>query len=220
MTTVNHPITPFVLGIFFNITDNNIATAKKHIFDKYGSLYASQPHFSLLVTPLLRENEENLKKELQMYFGKLKPFTVKIGGLDFENKHKFYQLTLVSDELKSVHQDLLLLVQKYRGDAVRQKDLKRIAEGYYSPEELKMFDKWGYARCDEQFEAHITIGNIARDASFNEVEVTNKLNNMLGPSRESGFVVDKVVVELQIDKEDLKNLATEWSEQFNLGKLS
>lgn len=182
-------------------------------------MYASEPHFSLLVMPVIRENEDNLKKELQEYFAKIKPFTVTVGDLDLEPRHKFYQLTLVSGELKKIHQDLLGLVQKYRGNAVRQKDLDRISQGYYSTEELKMFERWGYPRCDERFEAHITIGNIMIEDSFNEVVVTRKLNELLKDSRKLGFTVDKVVAEMQIDREDLKNLKTEWSETFELGSI-
>lgn len=213
----NPTITSNVLGVYINIDDDNIRSAKKYLFDKFGSQYASQPHFSLLVTPILRDSEDQLKIELKNYFKTVKSFPVTIGYLDLDAKHNFYQLLLVAPELITIHLDLLNLVQKYRKGAVRQKDLERAKTNYFSEQELAMFKKWGYGRSDETFGAHITIGNVVRTDNYDKTTVFQKLEQLLRPVKTSGIIVDQVVVEMQIARVDLNEyLEAIWSETISL----
>lgn len=209
-------ITPYLLLIYFNVQDENLAKAKKYLGENFESEYDSLPHVSLLISPVVMDNSEELITEIKNYFNKCKPFNVQVKDFHFESRNKFYQLRLKSPELIKIHHDLLIMVQKYRVNAFRQKDLDRISTGYFSDLELRMLEKWGYPRSDERLELHITVGNIIKAENFDEKEVTGILTLMLAQSTKIGLAIEQVGARILKEIPNQKDQEVVWEERFGL----
>ena len=83
------------------------------------------------------------------------------------------------------------LVNKYRNNYFREKDLERMKNNYYSAEELKMLKRFGYARVFKTFEPHISLGDLEHNIeNINLDEILKQLQTKLHPLINKEYLID------------------------------
>ncbi|HLD03965.1 MAG TPA: DUF1045 domain-containing protein [Candidatus Dojkabacteria bacterium] len=183
------------LSIYSPVNIPQLNKVKTWMKDKYGSSYRNIPHISYVFSPIPEFNIPAVKKVLIDYFTNIHKFKLKIGPVLLNKKKKFFYLKVNHPQVINVHNELTLLINKYRNNYFREKDLERMKNNYYSAEELKMLKRFGYARVYKTFDPHISLGDLEKN-SENVIldEILKQLQSKLHPLVNKNYLVETAVV--------------------------
>jgi uncharacterized protein YqgV (UPF0045/DUF77 family) len=177
---MNLKTTDKIIGIDIPIQNKEISEIKRYL-KKYGNTYTLEPHITLLLLPVSNFSDE-LFDELKSFLFKINLKEIKVLNLDLNKGRKFLSLKIDERFLKELHMKLLKIVQKYNLKAVRKKDFEKMKNNLLDKKELEYLEKYGYYRVLDNFDIHITLGNVTCETCLDDVfqelkEKTRSLNN-------------------------------------------
>jgi hypothetical protein len=214
LTNLGKPINT-CLSVSSDIDNKIIARAKDFLTLNYKNHFNLSPHLSYAICPFPEDNLEKIKEELDKYFLGKSPFVFQLLDLAYEEKNKFFSISLAGEEIMKLHTDLVNLFNKYRSGCIREKDITRINDGKIGDKEIQLIKNYGYFRIFENFTPHITIGNV----ETNEEEVPNitkKLNEILIGLVGKSIEVDKIKVMWHTDSEVQSEMKSMWEKEYVL----
>src|SRR3990172_10371077 len=183
------------LSVYSPVNIPLLKKVKIWLKEKYGSSYKNILHISYVFSPIPEFNIPAVKRELFNYFSKFHSYKIKIGSVYLNKKKKFFYLKINHPQILKMHNELTLLVNKYRNNYFREKDLERMKKDYYSEEELKMLKRFGYARVFKTFEPHISLGDLEHNIeNINLDEILKQLQTKLHPLINKEYLIDSAVV--------------------------
>ncbi len=200
-----------------SIIDNEeIITAKKFMNDGYGNKYSHiPPHLAYAIVPFPEYNFEKAKEVLKAYVLKLKPYTLTLSDLKFDDKNNLFSISVSGDDIKRLHTEITTLLNEFRDGAIREKDLERINSNYFNDKELAYLKQYGYARVFDCFSAHISIGNFTiKDVDVNKL--TNTLKDMLKGVLNKTILLKNIHAVFHTDASNQQGMKVIWEETFSL----
>ena len=193
--------------------------AKILLNTKYGNIYNFlPPHLTYTLLPLPEENLELAKEALTEYVKKQKKFKVHISDLIYEEEKKFFYVALSGDMIKKHHEDLINLLNVYRENYIREKDLKRLNTGHFDEQSIKYLKEYGYSRVFKNFTSHITIGNYTVE-NVNVKKLEKELRKILKNVLEKDIVIDNIEGVFCTDSDTTQDkMELIWRKMFSLKK--
>lgn len=194
-----------------------LTKAKLFMNENYGNQYSHlPPHLAYTIMPFPEEKLSLGKKDLIEYIEKQKTYSVHISDLMFEERGKFFYISLDGDLVKKIHEDITTLLNKYRDGYVREKDLERLNNGDFDDKSKQYLIDYGYTKVFDNFKTHITIGNYTTE-NVNVEELTSKLRDILCPILNKDYVIDNIHGVFHTDSANNQSEMKEiWSEVFYL----
>lgn len=154
--------------------------------------------------------------QLNAFFRTTKPFTAGFGQLSYQPDRHFYKLPILVSEAFTIHKSLLTLIQPFRKNSIRTKDIVKIEAKLFSRPELKMLSIYGYAQSDKTFELHVTVGSVERTEQSSESNVFSSISSMLSRNTSEPFPVREIYAEIVLDAIKQEDFKTIWSNQYQL----
>lgn len=169
-----------------------LTKAKLFMNENYGNQYSHvPPHLAYTIMPFPEVNFESGRRELLEYIKTQRSYTVHISDLIYDEKGKFYYVALEGDIIKKLHEDITLLLNRYRDNCVREKDLERLKNGDFDERSKQYLNDYGYTKVFDNFRTHITVGNYTIE-SVDVEDLTKKLRDMLKPILDKDWVIDNI----------------------------
>ena len=163
--------------------------------------------------------EKNLKigkKELIEYINQQKPFTVTISDLRYEEKNKFFYVALDGEMIMKHHENITLLLNKYRENYIREKDLERLRNKDFDDISTKYLTDYGYARVFDNYKSHITVGNYTIE-NVDLKKLENRLREILKPILNKDVEIDNIHGVIHTDSANSQaDMKLIWEETFKL----
>lgn len=182
--------TVFSVDSILNIKE--LVDAKVLMNTKYGNKYSHiPPHLAYTIMPFPEESLKQGIKDLTEYIKKQKPFKVRIANLEFEEKDKFFFVDIQGDKIRKHHENITTMLNKYRNDFLREKDLVRFENGDFDSIEKDNLERYGNARVFSKFKTHVTIGNFTVP-DVNTSELKDKLAKILQPILNKDVIIDNI----------------------------
>jgi hypothetical protein len=136
----------------------------------------------------------------------------------YEKEKKFFYVALSGEMIKKHHGNLINLLNVYRENYIREKDLKRLNTGHFDEQSIKYLKEYGYSRVFKNFTSHITIGNYTVenvDVKKLEKELRGILKNVL----EKDIVIDNIEGVFCTDSDTTQDkMELIWRKMFSLKK--
>jgi len=186
----------------------------KELLSSLGSIYNNPPHLTLLLMPATEVVFEAMKSELHDYLRNLRQIKLRIIDMVYEIERRFLQLQIEPSEVLTIHSNLLTIATKYRKNELRQKDIERIAAGRYSDVEVGLIERYGFVYAGENFNCHITIGDVPKEADIEDVLAQTKrlLANVVGHN----YLAGKVNLLFHTDAASQSEMKVLWKETIAL----
>lgn len=184
---------------------------------EYGSSYTNEPHISYAFSPIPEFNLPVVKKILSDFFLTIPEFSINFGPVKLVEKHKFFYIQVKDPRIEQLHHQLTLLLNDYRDGYLRSKDVERLKAGYYSKEQEKMINRFGYARVFHEFESHISLGNLENNKTgFDLHKIFRNLENNLFTLKKEKYLIDEVVAVYYEDSNFNENNKYIWRKNIKL----
>jgi 2'-5' RNA ligase len=207
------------LAVGFRIDAPEIIRAKKYLANKYGSKYDFAPHITLLLVPYREDAFYKVLPDFEKYFVNLRPFKVKLDSLLLTPKRRFFSIEIGSEYVKPIHKDLFKIASKYRAKEIREKDLKRIGEGFYNKEEVANLEKYGIAHSGDLFQCHLSIGDVVPE-NVDLKKVEEVLLAILNPIIGTQVSVNEISLILHTDAPKQSEMVELWRKNYQLKEKS
>lgn len=155
------------------------------------------PHISLYICAINKQDFDSVYDKLKQI--QLKPFSISFEKVIMEKDKMYYHLAIKKDsKLFKLHEKIVDLINPVRNGLVRQKDIVRIQNNYFSKKQVERINKYGYYLVNKLFNPHITLGVCkTQDSSKLIRELTNKINKIKSKS----FKVNELTIGL-FEEED------------------
>ncbi|MGI5898046.1 MAG: DUF1045 domain-containing protein [Candidatus Dojkabacteria bacterium] len=194
-----------------------IVDAKILMNQVYGNQYSHiPPHLTYTIIPFPRKNFELGRKDLIAYIQEQKPFKARISDLEYEEKNKFFYVSLSGDMIKQHHKNITLILNKYRDNYIREKDLERLKLGSFDDISMKYLQDYGYTRVFDNYRTHITIGNYTIE-NVDLKKLENRLRDILEPILNKEIEINNIHGMFYTDsaksQDDIEPI---WEETFRL----
>jgi len=215
----NSPLKPintvFAVASIFNIKE--FVTAKKLMNQEYGNKYNDPiPHLTYTLVALPEEDLATAQEVLAEYIQKQRTFKVHVSDLIYDEKARFFYLSLSGEKIKQHHKNFVLLLNKLRKKHIRQKDFDRLNMGHFDKLSMKNTKEFGYSRVFDNFESHITIGNYTVE-NVNVEELKRKLSAILKNVLNKDIVVDNIEGTFSVDSDTAQDkMKLIWRKVFPL----
>ncbi|MEK7595399.1 MAG: DUF1045 domain-containing protein [Patescibacteria group bacterium] len=198
------------------IENEAIIGAKRMMNDHYGNRYSHiPPHLSYAIVPFPEFNFEKAKAALLAYIKQQKPYTLEFSDLKYDEKNNLFSVEVLGKDIRKLHEDINNLLNAYRDNCVRAKDLERVNSGHFSQKELEYLNKYGYARVFECFKPHISIGNF----TIQDVDVkklTKTLKSLLSSVLNKSVVLNNIHAVFHTDAVNQLDMKVIWEDTFTL----
>ena len=191
--------------------------AKILMNEEYGNKYSHiPPHLAYTIMPFPEKNFELGKNDLIEYIRKQKAFKVHISDLEYEEKNNFFYVALSGDMIKQHHESITTLLNKYRENYIREKDLERLKFGDFDEVAAKYLIDYGYARVFKNYRTHITIGNYTVE-NVDLKKLEKRLRNILKPILNKDVEIDNIHGVIHTDSPNSQaEMQLIWEETFKL----
>lgn len=205
-----------VLSVDSIVENETIIKVKRLMNEKYGNKYSHiPPHLSYALVPLPVSNLEKAKNELVDYINNQRPYTVEFSELKYGERNNIFFIEILGKEINHLHQDITSLLNVYRENCVRTKDLERVNSDYFTEQELEYIKKYGYSRVFDCYKPHITIGNFTVP-DVNVKELNDTLKELLSDLYKQRTVINNIHVSLHYDADNQSNMKVIWEDTFLL----
>ncbi len=191
METSFRPInTVFSVNSILNIRE--LVQAKLLMNNKYGNQYSHiPPHIGFTIMPFPQENLEKGIHDLEEYIQQQKPFPVHISNLIYNDKDKFFYVDLSGEMIKKHHKNITRMLNKYRMNYIREKDIERLNNKDFDEQSIKYLSKYGYSKVFDNYLTHITIGNFTVE-NVNVKELRTELEKILQPTLNRDIILNNI----------------------------
>ena len=191
--------------------------AKLLMNKEYGNKYTHiPPHLAYTIMPFPEKNFEQGKKELIEYINKQKPFTIKISNLMYEEKDKFFYVSLDGEMIKEHHKNITNMLNKYRDNYIREKDFEKLNLGGFDEISTKYLIDYGYSRVFDNYKTHITVGNYTIE-NVDMKKLENRLRDILKPILNKDIEIDNIHGVIHTDSANSQaDMKLIWEETFKL----
>ncbi|NMB69849.1 2'-5' RNA ligase family protein [candidate division WWE3 bacterium] len=215
-TTFYGKLTHTVFSVDSIIDNAIIISAKRFMNEKFGNKYSHiPPHLSYALVPFPINNLEKAKIEIISYIKKLRPYTVEFSELKYGERNNIFFIEVLSNEIPRLHQEITNLLNVYRDDSIRTKDLERVDSGYFTEQELMYLKKYGYSRVFDCYKPHISIGNFTvPDVDVNEL--TETLKQLLSGLYNKRTIVNNIHVSFHTDADNQSDMKVIWEDTILL----
>lgn len=187
--------TETVLGIHLNVRSDitkKIQGIQKEFGLVYPGNYQHEPHVTIYLSRFAQSDFTILQKKI--IAAKLRPIRLIITGLSLVPYRRgiFVSLGMAeSTEIKRFHMKIIRIANRLRGNRLRSKDLQRIREKVYTPQEIIAIQKYGYLRVGSRFHPHVTLGNTPT-----QYKQTSRLQKKAQMLKGGSFMAKEVVIGL------------------------
>jgi len=150
-----------VLGIHF-VIPKKISKMIFQIINKSAHLhskkYILEPHLTVHLCQLNSDKYNLLIKDFSILIKNIRPITIKLKSIKEKNGW-IYIDTSNTTGIKSFHQKVIKLANKYRDSLLRKKDLERLKNNKFSLQEIESLQKYGYYASGKNYSPHISLIN-------------------------------------------------------------
>ncbi len=101
-----------------------------------------------------------------------------------------------TEDLYALHKKVLAIAKPYQKGLIRKKDILRLKENRFSKREIGYVKRYGYARVLQNFEPHISFGQVPSASIKEQRRMVNTLKQKLGDTQKSRFVPPYLIVGL------------------------
>lgn len=158
------------------------------------------PHLSLYSCVIKKEDFEIIVNQLKNI--NRKPFSITLSKVNVNIDDGYYFLDVpLHDELLNLHKEIINIVNPIRKGLIRQKDIDKIENGFYSDKQINYINKYGHARVLDLFKPHITFG-ISKIS--NHDKLTIDLSDKVKTIKSKSFEVKEITVGLFEEKDNRK----------------
>lgn len=213
---MDHKTTKTTVSIGTQIHETKIMEAKTYLKKEFNNKYDIDPHFNFLIMAMPDYRIKDMERLFEKYFNNMHPLKIKLGNLEYEEKHKFFSIPMLGKEVMDFHKELISILNPIRDDYIREKDLLRINENRTDEEETQNILDYGYLRVLNKFIPHITIGNIQNDENVDIQQVKDTLNNILGNLYQSEITISEIYVSFIEDAEIQSDYKWLWEKEYIL----
>lgn len=203
------------ITISFDLEFKEIDAVKQMMDERYGSVYNLKSHVTLLLLPIMDEYYQAAFEAYDEFLAGLKSFEIEFGNVLFSEDRNIFKLEILGPKLFELESSLLKMSEKFRHDAVRLKDIRRVDEGFYSQEKVEHIKKFGYLFCEKYFKPHTSLGNIPT-GEFNVNEVMAELNETLKPVLGKKLEVDHIEFVYHTDNDKQSEMNTIFKKRYGL----
>jgi len=169
-----------------------LTDAKILMNEKYGNQYSFiPPHLSYTIMPFPETNLGRGVEALTQYVNKQRSFNIQISSLKYEDKNKFFYVDIEGDMIIKHHENITKLLNEFRDNHVREKDLLRLENGDFDEISSNYIEDFGYARVFDNFKTHVTVGNFTVD-NVDIEKLTKDLLSILEPVLNKKIVIDNI----------------------------
>ncbi len=196
---------------------DELIEAKLLMNKEYGNKYTHiPPHLAYTIIPFPEKNFEQGKKDLIEYIKKQKPFNVHISDLEYEEKENFFYVSLSGDMITQHHKNITNMLNKYRDNYIREKDLEKLKLGSFDEISTKYLIDYGYARVFDNYRTHITVGNYTIE-NVDLKKLEKRLRDILKPILNKEVEIDNIhgviLTDSASSQADMKVI---WEDTFKL----
>ncbi len=169
-----------------------LVNAKVIMNTEYGNKYTHiPPHLAYTIMPFPKESLQEGIQDLSEYIRNQKPFKVRIENLEFEEKNNFFFVDILGDEIRRHHENITNILNKYRDNFLREKDLIRLEKGDFDSKETENLKEYGNARVFDRFKTHVTIGNFTIP-NVDTTKLKDTLTEILRPILNREIFIDNI----------------------------
>ena len=166
--------------------------AKILMNEKYGNKYSHiPPHLAYTIMPFPQNSLEKGIDSLTLYVKKQKPFEVHISDLEYEEKDNFFYVDIQGKTIRQHHENITKILNAYRDNYVREKDLLRLENGDFDEKASKYLTESGNARVHDNFKTHVTIGNFTIQ-NVDIQKLKKDLESILEPILNKDIIIDNI----------------------------
>lgn len=205
-----------VLSVDSIIENEAIISAKRFMNEKYGNKYSHiPPHLSYALVPFPINNLERARIELIDFIKQQQPYTLEYSDLKYGERNNLFFVEVLGVNIQHLHQDITTLLNAYRENSIRAKDLERVNSGYFTVQELEYLKTYGYSRVFDCYKPHITIGNFTIP-NVDVDELTDTLKKMLSNLYNQKSVVNNIHVSFHTDADNQSDMKVIWEDTVSL----
>jgi hypothetical protein len=198
------------------IDEEKIMEAKLYLKNYYNNKYDANPHFNFLITAMPDYRLKDLESLTENYFKNKKSVKIKLGKLHYEQKGRFFSISILGKEVIQLHKELIDVLNPIRDGYIREKDLTRIKENKTSEEEKENILTYGYLHVLNTFKPHITVGNIQSEGDVDIRKIKSNLDSILDSVYNKELLVKNILVSYIQDAEVQSDYKKLWEKVYKL----
>ena len=98
-----HKTTKNTVSIGTQIHESKIMEAKNYLKKEFNNKYDIDPHFNFLIMAMPEYRVKDMETLFDEYFRNKKPLKIILGNLEYEDKHKFFSIPMLGEEIMDFH---------------------------------------------------------------------------------------------------------------------